>query len=796
MSAATVQEPFLLSSYPESATHRKHSAAPLHVSLPSTGDAGPLVTVAVHGDGVHVLDTTTLHPAVSHSLGPASSFSCPSATRITRRDGSRVCTTYAVLEAGPDVQLDGKGKTIVMWEEALSGGAISGDPQGEKVKRIAVAPHPVSHIYAPDYLPNISLFAGPAGQLSVADEELRVQHTYAPQNHQASALLKHFLFPSTACLFLPLASTSSHNAISLSFLRSGEITRASVVGIAEDGSLNSLGECAIPIEETDIMDVSCSNTGFISILLYSGVWHSFSLSTSSTSALTVSAAAEPIRLQALTFTSPGRVAEGSLCALTSSHVILAGITSGSPVEIVLLLWDLRYGVLLAQQALPIPSTLPRARKTGAIVRLTCLPVSAMRKAATIQLNAVLVLAPSPERDAQADSSPARSTILVVPLSVPASSTIAAALGRANAGARWVSAKYVASTLPSQHPRGAPEMSTAARKALNEMRASVNGSAGGSVAGAETVFFEYAKQEQKGKRPAVPGAPQDGQPLEYAFVQSVLALVLPPTGEKTQSPVAYSAKIIRYLLERRTLSSSMVEGGLLPALAARGDWESISLAMRTVTDLPEADVVHLLGKVVAAHRHSSTNDEDVMQVDNTPTLSSMPALAAFLAQCVVYPYTPTSERVAFRKHLADATDIVPVLEVLDAWVATHTENDVLLSENATPSPADLPPLEKTLAFLQTLLDASFLALLAHPPAHRLLRTLAAHLEPALALTAALEHLRGPLEPFARAAAKAQRGTAKDAGAKTDDGRDWRRKRKMAHEQAAVAVGLYQVEELVL
>lgn len=104
----------------------------------------------------------------------------------------------------------------------------------------------------------------------------------------------------------------------------------------------------------------------------------------------------------------------------------------------------------------------------------------------------------------------------------------------------------------------------------------------------------------------------------------------------------------------------------------------------------------------------------------------------------------------------------------------------------------------LAFLQPLLDASFLALLAYAPAHRLLRTLAAHLEPTLALTSALEHLAGPLEPFARAAAKAQARAAesKDVASKGDSGRDWRRKRKAAHEQAAVAVGLYQVEELVL
>lgn len=61
------------------------------------------------------------------------------------------------------------------------------------------------------------------------------------------------------------------------------------------------------------------------------------------------------------------------------------------------------------------------------------------------------------------------------------------------------------------------------------------------------------------------------------------------------------------------------------------------------------------------------------------------------------------------------------------------------------------------------------------------------------------LHGPLEPFVRAQAKA----VKDGAALGKDGKkregpvgDWRQRRKMAHEQAGMAVGLYRLEELVL
>jgi hypothetical protein len=105
----------------------------------------------------------------------------------------------------------------------------------------------------------------------------------------------------------------------------------------------------------------------------------------------------------------------------------------------------------------------------------------------------------------------------------------------------------------------------------------------------------------------------------------------------------------------------------------------------------------------------------------------------------------------------------------------------------------------LSFTQSLMDASFITLLQHLPAHRVLRRLSRHLEPELLAVEALETLRAPLEPFVRAqtrllreAADAARGVRKEETKQND----WRRRRKAAHERAEVTIGLYQVEELAL
>ena len=95
----------------------------------------------------------------------------------------------------------------------------------------------------------------------------------------------------------------------------------------------------------------------------------------------------------------------------------------------------------------------------------------------------------------------------------------------------------------------------------------------------------------------------------------------------------------------------------------------------------------------------------------------------------------------------------------------------------------------------MLDSSFLTFLTYSPSHGILRDIFTHLEPELAFTDDVEQLRGPLEPFVRAHAKAVHEAAHGAQ-KPDHKVDWRKRRKEAHEQAGIAVGVYQIDELLL
>ena len=96
-------------------------------------------------------------------------------------------------------------------------------------------------------------------------------------------------------------------------------------------------------------------------------------------------------------------------------------------------------------------------------------------------------------------------------------------------------------------------------------------------------------------------------------------------------------------------------------------------------------------------------------------------------------------------------------------------------------------------IQTILDSSFLNLLQNPASHPLLQRISENIAQIQALNLELQSLRGPVEPFARAQNRAIAEAAN--GGKKREEVDWRKRRKQAHEQAALSLGPYQVEELV-
>lgn len=160
-----------------------------------------------------------------------------------------------------------------------------------------------------------------------------------------------------------------------------------------------------------------------------GLWHVFRLSHEVGNPLLAKLLEKPLQLKGLTFPKIAKGDERNLFAsclmsVGQSFVLLAAFLKGSTSDIVFLLWDVQYSVVLGSQAFPLPSSLV-AKHTTPNLDL----VIASRSAA--------LLAISPRSDRPAPKHTDRSAIYVLPLTLPSSSTVALAMGKAKQTEAWL-----------------------------------------------------------------------------------------------------------------------------------------------------------------------------------------------------------------------------------------------------------------------------------------------------------------------------------------------------------------------
>ncbi|KAF9059609.1 hypothetical protein BDP27DRAFT_1371337 [Rhodocollybia butyracea] len=257
----------------------------------------------------------------------------------------------------------------------------------------------------------------------------------------------------------------------------------------------------------------------------------------------------------------------------------------------------------------------------------------------------------------------------VTISIPRTSSLANVLGKAFAGKSWLAASPLNEPSYADATEGDKQgvVEKERRKVLAEMRAAIGR---GQPEGADAVFFAWDASQN--------ASSASSSLYSYKFVRDVLNTMLQSkqTG-KANANVGYLSKVVWHLLERGVVSRLMVgdvdygnlttmgdasgrsDGNgasgndLLEMLRRRGDWPSISLALKTIKDLQEVDVVACLCFVLARHRQSQNPNElsDTTQVDSPPEV-----LDSWMGQ---------SKRMWMAKVLKEARDAKEGKEVKEA-----------------------------------------------------------------------------------------------------------------------------------
>jgi hypothetical protein len=288
-----------------------------------------------------------------------------------------------------------------------------------------------------------------------------------------------------------------------------------------------------------------------------GQWRSFELAVAPPGSLSLRPISSPLRLAGLSFIESTSEAAAShhssrpisILSLGSSLVVLCSGISQSQ-ELVLLLWDLRYSVVLASHRFSIPAKLPTSKGN---VSLGLIPASSTL--ALLSVSSGLVN----------KSSKTSSAVLAVPVTVPATSTIANAMGRASSSAQWLAKSE---TLSNGHAPHAP-FDSDRRNLLDKLKAALRQNHPKAV---DSAFFEWLEKRSNSSATIDTQYIEQGDILlGHEFVREILDIILQSPSKSTAT--LYPAKTVHHLIENRVVTASMLSQSLLGLLVERKDWVS-------------------------------------------------------------------------------------------------------------------------------------------------------------------------------------------------------------------------------
>lgn len=125
---------------------------------------------------------------------------------------------------------------------------------------------------------------------------------------------------------------------------------------------------------------------------------------------------------------------------------------------------------------------------------------------------------------------------------------------------------------------------------------------------------------------------------------------------------------------------------------------VKLTLKNVQDIPEVQVIKLIRSILGYGRPSGADD---MQLDATLPDAEVSSL---MAACVSYPSSDAALRLAIKEQLNQVESILPVLVIVDDWLAKISSRETSLESpgevataatpmTAPPEEADIPPLDK-------------------------------------------------------------------------------------------------------
>lgn len=725
MSAPLVQTPIQLATYnrPRAAAqlstnayqdiHGAHVAVGDVVRAPGVRDRQDLIVTVEQGAAVVLVDLQSQSPLQTHTLAPSDRVTAPPLVVERRTPVGFERVTFIAMASG-----SGSSPTLDVHVSRL-------DSRGRHVdedKSTVVLPAEA-----------IALFAGPGTEIIALtrEEALVVDSGIAhrvPLAHRtrldtcvldaagARALLAKAdgaRLPDIAAAICIISQDDALHAHVIALYERGE--RAAVFGGVIDG-LPRPSACSVHGTHICVLDES-------------------DLVSASLAVHATSARALDVRRAHL----GAQYRPSGMLLVTGSHLLLVAFLGEShgKERVAALVWDVDYDTVLAQ----VEWTLSMGHGT---------PQVSVARAGAEQVALQI--------DTLGDKG--RSSVLVLPLSVPTTGLLRHALGTAAQTNAWFDTK-----LPTDF------LSPPEQQLLDTLTDAPDGAA------VDERFSAWVSQETERIR-ALVGGRKARPELGPAFVAQVLDLALPSTNSSR-----YARETVRYLVERGAVSASMrspTGETLVRRIIDTRDWTALLLVLRHVPDIAEAHAIAILRDAFV--------DE------------AAPPLARVLTHVLAPPtFSKPQMRLALRQNISSETQVLVLLDILRSWLDTllaeplqgertkggaEEETVEVGSMGITYTAAQVtpPPLNAVISFAEDLLDTYFPQLLAMPSCHAYIEDTLRMISQHVSALQTLARLQGPLDAFAH-----------HAEASKHDRRD-SRSRRLALYEASLVVPPYSVDQL--
>ncbi|WFD35925.1 hypothetical protein MCUN1_002796 [Malassezia cuniculi] len=720
MPAPLVQTPIQLAAYsrpPSAAQLPTNSRSDLHTAHVAVGDVvrisgqlrhrRDLVVTVEQGAAAVLLDLQSQSPLQTHTLAPSDRVTAPPLVVEQRTSSGLERTTYLAMAQGPVVKahlskVDPKGR--ILSEETHSIELPS--------EALALFPLPTNEIVALTHTEALIIHGSVTHKVSIAPGKRLDTSLLGP--HEARELLANTdgarLQELAAALCIVTKQKKSLSVQVVAVYTRGE--RVAVFGGAVEGISRA---------------TACSVHGAHIAVHDDGELVSADLAIAPTSA----AASQVRRVQL------GDHRPASMLLVTPSHLLMVALLGEShgKERATALVWDVDYDTVLAQ----VEWSLGAGHGTPQVSIAPAGP-----EQAALQI------------DTQGDKG--RTSVLVLPISVPPAGLLRHAVGTAAQTASWLKSGETTELLSSSEQQLIDTLTDAR-----------------DPAAVDAAFRSWVDTETERIRAQVGGRKARPE-LGPALVAHVLDIALP-----TSEGAKHAQDTVRYLLERGAVSATMrgSTGDLLVSrIIETRDWTALQLVLRHVSDVSEAHAISIL--------------RDAFD-------TAAPPVARILAHVLAPPtFSKPQLRLALRRTITSEEQVLVLLDILCKWLdkqlaeplegakkervpdqEVEVGNTGIKYVAADVTPA---PLGAVISFAEDLLDTYFPQLLAMPLCHAFLGETTRVITQHISALQTLSRLRGPLDAFAHHAEASKRG-------RTDS-----RSRRLALYEASLVVPPYSVEKL--